>query len=366
MEYHYNKDRLLTKTVYTDDTFEERGYDSYQNLNFIRDRRGGELHRSFRETGELLEEKLPNGLVTWYAYDERGNPIREWDNAGRDREFRYDKRGNRTLLRSAIDKNRWQETAYTYDRRGRLLSVTDPRGGRSLAAYGKEGTGMISYRTPEGYLWQYGYDEAGRCMSVQGEESRLDYAYNQMDYPVMVTDAMGHTTKYKYDRFCNITKLVLPNQYDRKRADGAGTEYVYDAMDGLICRIDPLGNVFATPRDLEENVMKEIHPNSYDPKTKDGEGICYEYDEDDNRIKIHYPDGGTERIRYDAAGNIIKKIAPEQYDENVRRQIVGGMNRRLISAEMSPRLRSTVGERRLSAVSPQGVVGLSEEQKFCF
>ncbi|MFR4350182.1 MAG: RHS repeat-associated core domain-containing protein [Roseburia sp.] len=315
MEYHYNQERLLTKTVYTDGTFEERGYDSRQNLNFVRDRRGGELHRSFGEKGELLEERLPNGLVTWYTYDEMGNLLREWDNAGRDQEMRYDSRGNRTLFRAAIDEHRWQETSYIYDKRGRVLSTTDPRGGESLARYEKEGAGMVSYRTPEGFLWQYDYDEAGRCMAVRGEESRLDYAYNQMDCPVMVTDALGHTTKYKFDRLCNITKLVSPNQYDSRRGDGAGTEYIYDAMDELICRIDALGNIFATTRDLEENICKEIHPNSCDSRTKDGDGILYEYDVDDNRTKIRYPDGGTERIKYDAAGNITKKIAPEQYDE---------------------------------------------------
>ena len=73
-----------------------------------------------------------------------------------------------------------------------------------------------------------------------------------------VTDALGHTTKYRYDHLCNLTKRVLPNQYDRVLEDGVGTEYVYDEMDELICRIDPLGNVFATPRDLEENISREI------------------------------------------------------------------------------------------------------------
>ena len=315
MEYHYNKDKLLTKTVYTDGSFEERGYDNHQNLSLIRDRRGMELRRSFGERGELLEETLPNGLVTRYAYDEAGLLLREWDNAGRIREFSYDKCGNCLQLRTAIDETHWQEIFYTYDKKGRMLSVTDPRGGQTFVSYEKDGVGMASYQTAEGYVWSYAYDPAGRCMLVQGEESRLDYAYNHMDYPVRVTDALGHTTKYRYDHLCNLTKRVLPNQYDRALEDGVGTEYVYDEMDELICRIDPLGNVFATPRDLEENISREIHPVSYDPKTGEGDGIRYVYDAEDRRIRIHYPDGGTERIRYDAAGNITKKTAPEQYDK---------------------------------------------------
>ena len=128
-----------------------------------------------------------------------------------------------------------------------MLSVTDPMGGQTFVSYEKDGVGMASYQTAEGYVWSYAYDPAGRCMLVQGEESRLDYAYNHLDYPVRVTDALGHTTKYRYDHLCNLTKRVLPNQYDRVLEDGVGTEYVYDEMDELICRIDPLGNVFATP-----------------------------------------------------------------------------------------------------------------------
>ena len=75
MRYHYNKDKLLTKTVYTDGSFEERGYDSHQNLSLIQNKGDGAAPQ-LRERGELLEETLPNGLVTRYAYDEAGLLLR--------------------------------------------------------------------------------------------------------------------------------------------------------------------------------------------------------------------------------------------------------------------------------------------------
>lgn len=46
---------------------------------------------------------------------------------------------------------------------------------------------------------------------------------------------------------------------------------------------------------------------------------------------------------------------------DVRRHIVGGTNRRLISAIMPPRLHSPVGDRTLLPVQPQTVAGLFEE-----
>lgn len=50
----------------------------------------------------------------------------------------------------------------------------------------------------------------------------------------------------------------------------------------------------------------------------------------------------------------------------VRRHIVGGTNRTLISALLPPRLRSRVGDRKLSAGQPHAVVALFEKQESCF
>ncbi len=314
-EYHYNKDELLIKTVFTDGSTEDLGYDQYRNKNYVKDRMGGELYSRFDIYGNLLEEKLPNGLITQFAYDDDNNLIRQWDNADRDQEMAYDSHGNQIQIRTLIEGDKWKTTRYTYDRSGRITAVEDAEGNRVQFTYKDNEGGMASVTTAEGITIRFTYDAAGRCMSVTDGLGTTEYAYNQMDHITREVDPLGNTTKYFYDMLCNITKVVLPNQYDDKTGDGAGTRYVYDAMDEVVQWTDPLGNVYATPRDLEENVIKEINPNCYDEKTGDGEGIRYEYDTEDHRIRIHYPDGGTERIKYDANGNIVKKIQPEQYDE---------------------------------------------------
>ncbi len=89
-----------------------------------------------------------------------------------------------------------------------------------------------------------------------------------MDYIIREVDPLGNTTKYFYDMLRNITKVVLPNQYDDKTGDEAGTRYLYDAMDEVIQWTDPLGTIYAIPRDLEENVIKEINSNCYNEKTR--------------------------------------------------------------------------------------------------
>ncbi len=53
-------------------------------------------------------------------------------------------------------------------------------------------------------------------------------------------------------------------------------------------------------------------------------------------------------------------------EDTVRRQIEGGSKRTLISVIMPPRLHSSVGDRRLLAVSPHNVVALFQEHASCF
>ena len=50
----------------------------------------------------------------------------------------------------------------------------------------------------------------------------------------------------------------------------------------------------------------------------------------------------------------------------VRRHIVGGTNRTLISVILPPRLHSPVGDRRLLAGQPHAVVALFQRQDSCF
>ena len=314
VEYHYNRERLLTKTVYTDGTYEERGYDGHQNCNYQKDRMGHEVHRRFDSNGNILKEERAGGLITEYAYDEAGNRIREWDNGGRIREMGYDRRGNRIRSRVLIEADRWQETKYTYDRYGHLSSIQDGNGNTVKMTCRESRPGIRSLTTPEGYTSYYTYDETGRCMTIEDAMGKTEYTYNQMDYRVYVKDPLGNTTKYCFDRLCNLVQLIRPNQLKEKTGEGVGTKYLYDEMDEEIRQIDPLGNVSAMVRDLEGRVIKEIHPEGYDGKTGDGDGVCYEYDPDGRRIRILYPDGGIERIFYDANGTIIKKIQPEQYD----------------------------------------------------
>lgn len=311
--YRYNQDKLILSIEYDDGSREEYVYDECQNKTVIRDRRGNELRRRYDGHSRVVEEILPNGLTTEYAYDSEGNLVRRWDNAGRSVDYVY-RSGALCETRERIEGGKESIWRFGHDAMGRMTAMISPNGGRWSYAYKGGCSEPNTFTTPEGAVFRYAYDEAGRRMSISGDQGEVRFAYNNLDYRTQVTDALGNITKYFFDMLCNLTKVVLPNQYNERSGDGDGTRYVYDDMDGQILRIDPLGNVLATPRDAAGNVIKEINPNSYDPAVKNGEGIENEYDAFDRKIRIRYPDGGVERIFYDAAGNIVKKVSPENYN----------------------------------------------------
>ena len=120
--------------------------------------------------------------------------------------------------------------------------------------YQEHRPGMRSLTTPEGYTSYYTYDETGRCMTMADTMGKTEYTYNQMDYRVYVKDPLGNTTKYCFDRLCNLVKEIRPNQLNEKTGEGAGTQYLYDAMDEEIRRMDALGNGWALVRNLEGKV----------------------------------------------------------------------------------------------------------------
>ena len=316
IRYVYNKDNLMIKTIYQDGTEEEVGYDECQNIIWRKDRRGAELHRVYDIKGRLLEERLPNGLVSTFCYDENGNLIEHRDNSGWLRQCFYDSHGNMVEERIRIDQTKDLVRKFEYDSHGRIIAIISPSGEKTCYRYEAGWNKPTEYTTPEGETFKYSFDGAGRRMTISSALGTVRLGYNNMDFLCLCVDSMGNTQKYVYDLVFNLKKVVLPNNFFPKGAE-LGTEYEYDPFHNLIRSTDELGHVLATLRDGEGNIVKEINPNTYDSFTQDGEGIINIYDPDDRKVKIVYPTGEVESIKYDSVGNIIKKIQPAEYDETL-------------------------------------------------
>ncbi|WP_105616994.1 RHS repeat-associated core domain-containing protein [Vallitalea okinawensis] len=121
-----------------------------------------------------------------------------------------------------------------------------------------------------------------------------------LDYSVNKTTVI-RTTHFEYDKAGNLVKGTDTN--------GNTVNYSYDDENRLIKVIDKEGNITRTFYDLNGNVSKEVMPENYNPSTDDGNGMTYTYD-DNNRLDTVTNELGQviQRYVYNDKGNIKKLI----------------------------------------------------------
>jgi RHS repeat-associated protein len=347
-KYRYNNNGLLTEIIHSDGTKELITYDEYRNRASETDRKGETTFRVYDDRKNLLEERFPGGFTVWNEYDSMGNLTRISTSGGSEVLYTYDERGNLIEESLKIDDSKYSRTAYTYDRYGRMLSRTDAEGNKTEFEYRDDAVDKpTTVKDPEGNIFGYRYDGAGRLEAITTSYGTVEFGYNEINKKVFIKDAQGGITYMSYDKMGNLIRKVLPNGAGKGFDSGLGIrsgtdsgiglnkdlkkdsnginrqslgkntgnsyDYVYDAMDRLIQTIDPLNNVFALKYDLNGNLIKEFNANYYDSINEDGIGIEYIYDKNNRRIKTVLPTGEIARTKYDAVGNIIKTIDPGKY-----------------------------------------------------
>ena len=315
IRYIYDRSRQLVCTGYQDGTTQERGYDSWENIVWEKDRNGNVTKRVYDEYGHILEEEQAGGLVVSYEYDAAGNCLHLRDSGGTDIHYVYDRNGNLTEEIEQMDDFQTRKVSYEYDRRGRVTAFTDANGNRETYGYDSRFWQSAVFTTAGGSEYLHRLDSAGRCAAIRNADGESSYAYTGFDLVSMAVDPMGNTTRYLYNYMADLTGLVRPNHYVYDGPDKARESYTNDAFHRRLSRTDCTGAVYAVHRDGEGNVIKEIHPNAYDSRANDGAGIEYVYDDYDRAVRVIYPDGGILRRWYDPTGNLVKVCSPTQYDQ---------------------------------------------------
>ena len=215
--------------------------------------------------------------------------------------------GNVLCNKVRLDKETFATTAFTYDSKGRILSMTDSLGNTEKYTYDLPISRPTKYITSTGNVIRYTYDKAGRLMEVEDEIGKKSYGYNNFGQRIIVRDEEGNTTRFYYDNMANLVKKVRPNEYDALNDDGEGTVYEYDVWENLTRVIYPDGGIKSFENDFYGKLLKES--GEFGEKK-------YEYDADHNRIRSIYPNGGVLREVFDANANLTKRILPQQYDAN--------------------------------------------------
>jgi RHS repeat-associated protein len=242
----------------------------------VTDRRGSIRRVEFDANGRVVRNSYPtgqpqqqvqtftydaNGRVTnltamdrqyAYGYDSNGNRITEADQSGTVVTRTFDSYSQLLTEAQAGDPQRGVATAYTYDLKGNLLTVTDRLGNRTTFTNDSQGRPLTMTDALKGvtkYTWtgpdltgitdplnrttQFTTDAAGRVVAVQdplGNTSRR--TLDALDRTTDVIDALGGMTRLTWDRAGH-----LLSQADAK---GVTTRYTYNAVGRPVSRTDPL------------------------------------------------------------------------------------------------------------------------------
>jgi YD repeat-containing protein len=233
--------------------------------------RGGRLSSMTKYAGTIAVGTVPSTSnvpvdgahdeQTSYKYDAAGRLQQRTDAMGGVQAFTYDGLGNKLTLTD----EKSQLWNWTYDADGRELTQTAPpvsvttnaingsgdladssSNVRIVAFMAYDGTGNLTQRT-DGYgrsdsrTTVYGYDAAGRRVSVQGP------AFNSYDYHGNLVSANAPVARVLYDAFGNVVATV--------DALNAITYNTYDQANRLAFSVDPLGYVTGNVRDAFGDVL---------------------------------------------------------------------------------------------------------------
>lgn len=175
------------------------GYDDRDNLTSVTDANGNITSYSYDSFDNLISQDSPDTGLTTYTYDEAGNRLSQTDARGITTRYSYDAL-NRLLSVSYPDTS--QNITYTYDENDN----------------GQYGIGRLTSQSDASGTTAYAYDLRGNVISVTstiaGTSFTTFYAYNNADQLTSVTYPDGHIVDYIYDLAGRLSQVDLTDELD--------------------------------------------------------------------------------------------------------------------------------------------------------
>ena len=220
------------------------------------------VERQFN-TNLVLNSTEPLGRKTAYTYDSKGRVTSVTDLALTSEaittRFTYDSDHSLTHPTQIVDPLGRVTTA-SYHENGNPLSITDPLGRRTLITYNESGL-PVSFMDGLGNLTRFHYESR---IFVAATDSLGRTARRHVDAAgrtLSVTNPLGQTVRLEYDALNNVVKLIDPDEgtteftYDPngnlltvKDARQKVTTYTYDSMDRVLTRTDQLQGTSSAER----------------------------------------------------------------------------------------------------------------------
>ncbi len=204
------------------------------------------------------------------------------DSAGRRLQFTTDRRG--CITKVTVQHKDMSEVLmqYAYNDQQELIAITDALGQTTSVEY-DDGHRMVKKTDREGQSFYWEYDKKGRCVHTWGDGGLLEGRIEYNKGFNKVTNSLGEHTYYYFDE--NNLCVQETDHYGNSRY----TEYTNE---GKVYReIDETGNLTGYVYDEEAQLKEKVLP--------DGNVIKFNYNDNHQIIIIINPDGSSQVHGFD-------------------------------------------------------------------
>ena len=247
-----------------------------------------------------------NGGEYTYSYDKAGRLKSMTSPLGYTKNFSYDKVDNVVKESDSLKST----TTYTYDKLHNMKSSTNALDGTTSFSYDKYGN-LVKETDPLGRSNTYSYDLAGQMTSAADPLGKITaYTYDPAGNTTEITKPGGRKTSYGYDKNYNVTSVTDPMGYVAKT--------VYDKDNRVTEETDALGQKESYTYDKDSRVTSitdkrgfttgfdyDAHGNIQVVTDKTGLKSHLEYDKNDNLTKVTDALGGVTTYGYDNMDNLV-------------------------------------------------------------
>ncbi|MFJ9785420.1 LamG-like jellyroll fold domain-containing protein [Amycolatopsis sp. NPDC101161] len=290
--FQYYTDDRLWKTIATDVSDPDNPAAAKRSIT--------QSELVYDAAGNVVKETTAGGMVTTYEYDTSGRRVAQTvDPAGlaNRSEFTYSAAGDLTKVKhtglssnsSRIDTGRVETSEYSYDLAGRKVADT---------VYNRQAEKLTTTRT---------FDQRGLVTSVVDPRGNLPGA-----------DPVPFTTNFGYDKLglrTSVTGALVSAESDGGAPAPVRPKVIfgYDTFGQPTDLQDPAGRVSTARYDRAGRVVESASPEYRKPGEQQGAKAVTrtQYDPSGNVVAVTGPLGAVTRYRYDQLGRLVEKIDPK-------------------------------------------------------
>ncbi|MFQ5964050.1 MAG: MopE-related protein [Candidatus Scalinduaceae bacterium] len=248
----------------------------------------------FGSASEIID---PLGRVTSVVRDENSAPTQVVSPNGAITAFTYDNKGNLLSLQEPVGDTLERQTSFEYEPVfNQITRMTDPAGKVTTFEYDAQGN-LTRTINPLGGERTFTYDSSGLPLTSTDENGNTTtITYDANGNPATVTDAQSNVINLSRDAAGNITALTEGVGSPEQRT----STFTYDDLNRILMSTDGAGAAFQFRYDVSGNIV--------DAENHTGEIISMTYDERDRVLSVNNPINGITQLTYDPNGNLITSV----------------------------------------------------------